>query len=77
LLDLDLLTLSAASEVYDKYAEGVKQEYAWVPEEMYSFGRKQVLSNFLEKENIYFTTKFILCFEVKARENLEREISNL
>ncbi|MEM6754241.1 MAG: HD domain-containing protein [Cyanobacteria bacterium P01_C01_bin.38] len=55
LLDADLAILSSNPEEYSKYAHAIRQEYIWVPETEYIAARKQILQNFLQRKNIYFT----------------------
>lgn len=76
LLDADLAVLGAPREGYAVYAAGIRREYAFVPEAAYRAGRVKVLEGFLDRERIYFTKQFER-WEVRARENLLREISDL
>ena len=76
-LDLDLSVLASCTEVYDRYAEQVAQEYAWVPEALYQQGRAQVLAGFLQRDHIYFTPSLRLLWGPAARANLQRELSRL
>lgn len=76
-LDLDLSVLAARFEVYDRYAEQIAQEYAWVPAALYLQGRAQVLAGFLQRDHIYFTPSLRLLWESAARANLQREMSQI
>jgi len=75
LLDADLSILSAERSDYKAYAEAIRKEYHWVPEEAYTQGRIQVLQSFLEREKIYFLK--ISDLEEKARVNLSWELQAL
>lgn len=76
-LDLDLSVLAAPADVYDRYAEQIAQEYAWVPDALYRQGRAQVLASFLQRDHIYFTPSLRLLWEAAARANLQREVRRI
>jgi predicted metal-dependent HD superfamily phosphohydrolase len=73
LLDADLAILGATEPRYDAYAQAIRQEYAWVPEEQYRAGRRQVLERFLRRERIFLTEEWFATLERPARRNLTRE----
>ncbi|HEX7151302.1 MAG TPA: hypothetical protein VF618_07420 [Thermoanaerobaculia bacterium] len=77
LLDADLAILGAPRARYQQYIEGVRFEYAWVPEELFRSGRSGVLRAFLEKEHIFLTERFRERFEAQARENIAWELAGL
>jgi predicted metal-dependent HD superfamily phosphohydrolase len=56
LIDPDLVILGTGEPVYWKYAEQIRQEYAWVPEPDYRKGRRQVLEQFLGRPKIFHLT---------------------
>ncbi len=74
LLDADLAILGASEPIYRDYAEKIRQEYAWVPQEEYRLGRQRVLANFLARPRIYH---FLGQLEEPARRNLAQEMSQL
>lgn len=74
LLDADLAILSSNPNEYSNYTHAIRQEYIWVPEVEYIAARKQILQNFLQRENIYFTELMQQTKEEIARTNLESEI---
>jgi len=76
-LDADLAILAARPDVYDTYTQHVRAEYAHVPDDDFRSGRRAILQNFLERDQLYFTTAGQARFEVAARANLRREISLL
>ncbi len=76
-LDLDLGILATSPEAYDRYAQQVAQEWAWVPEPAYKQGRVKVLQAFLDWPQIYFTPALLAKWEDRARANLQREIAAL
>lgn len=77
LSDADLSILGAEKLEYRAYAQAIRQEYFWLSEVDYRAGRKKVLRNFLERNRIYFTEQGFQMFELKARENIRDELSNL
>ncbi len=77
LLDADLAILAAQPVDYQKYANAIRQEYAWVAEIDYIIGRKQVLEQFLQRQHIYFTPLMFEVAEQSARVNLQAEIQRL
>jgi predicted metal-dependent HD superfamily phosphohydrolase len=77
LLDADLAILGASELEYKTYAQGIRQEYAWVADELYRRKRIQVLQNFLQRKRIYFTPQLFVKLESRARLNLQAEIATL
>ncbi|MCP2728830.1 HD domain-containing protein [Limnofasciculus baicalensis] len=77
LLDADLAILGAAKSEYKAYSRAIRQEYSWVPDREYRWGRKQVLDKFLQRNKIYYTSELFLALEKRARHNLEEEIGDL
>jgi predicted metal-dependent HD superfamily phosphohydrolase len=73
--DLDLAIIGSSPETYDRYAEQIRLEYAFVPEAAYRAGRAEILQEF-DKCKIYKTTGFQR-FEAQAHSNLQREIGRL
>jgi predicted metal-dependent HD superfamily phosphohydrolase len=77
LIDADLAILGAPEAEYAAYAAAIRREYAWVPEDAYRVGRRQVLERFLGRERIYFTPPMRQAREDQARRNLRQEIDSL
>lgn len=77
LLDFDLHILGALPERYSRYTKQIRREYDIFPGFMYRRGRKKVLQHFLAQPGIYRTAAFREKYELKARENLERELESL
>jgi predicted metal-dependent HD superfamily phosphohydrolase len=76
-LDADLAILGAAPERYAAYSRAIRREYAWVPDEAYRAGRRQVLEGFLRRERIYHLDRMYAALEAPARRNLAAEIADL
>ena len=74
ILDADLAILGASEPAYQIYAEQIRQEYAWVPEEEYRMGRRHILERFLARQRIYH---FLSHLEAAARRNVAAEIAQL
>ncbi len=75
--DADLSILGQPAEVYQKYAEQIRNEYYVFNDTQYHLGRKKVLEHFLSMENIFKTPEFIAKYESQARLNLQNEINEL
>jgi len=76
-VDIDLSILGQLQERFDEYEKNIKKEYSQIPEEKFKGGRKIILKKFLDRQNIYFTDFFRKKYELQARENLERTLSQL
>lgn len=77
LVDLDLSVLAAELTVYAAYASAIRLEYAMYPDHMYRPGRKNVLSAFLARPQIYGTPALRALWEAPARGNLAWEVGEL
>jgi predicted metal-dependent HD superfamily phosphohydrolase len=77
LLDADLAILGASEDRYRRYAEDIRREYAFVPEETYRAGRAAVLKHFLTLPRIYRTVPMAEAGEAAARRNLAAELGRL
>ena len=76
-VDVDLSILGAPEERFDEYEVQIREEYAWVPEEMFRRKRREVLAGFLARQRIFGTAAFIDRYEARARANLARSIQAL
>ncbi len=77
LLDADLAILAADEWRYLKYAEAIRNEYAWVDDAAYRTGRAAVLQAFLDRPRIYRTARFHDMGDGPARRNMAAEIGRL
>lgn len=77
LLDFDLSILGQPWDIYERYIKNIRKEYKIYPNLLYKPGRKKVLETFLERKTLYFTEKYQELYELKARENLKKEIQLL
>jgi predicted metal-dependent HD superfamily phosphohydrolase len=76
-LDFDLGILGANAEVYKKYAQAIRREYSFAPEDLYRAKRRAVLQHFLQREFIYYTDEMREFHEEAARINIANEIKEL
>jgi len=76
-LDLDLSILGSPSEQYFQYTQQVRREYFHVPKILYQRGRAKALQSFLERERIFYTDEMREKYELKARENIQKEMRNM
>ncbi len=77
MVDCDLAILGQDSDRFRQYDEAIREEYRWVPEDVYRQKRAEVLQQFLDLERIYQTDHFHARFEQNARENLKRMVESL
>ena len=57
LLDIDLSILGRDRSRFDEYAEQIRREFAWVPDDAFRSGREAVLGDFLGRERIFVTSE--------------------
>lgn len=77
LCDADLAILAAPPERYREYVQGVRAEYADVPEAAFRAGRLAVLKELATKPTLFHTTTARREWEQPARANLAEEIALL
>lgn len=77
LCDADLAILAAPPSRYAQYVEGVRREYADVPEPDFRRGRLAVLTALASKPTLFHTAHAREAWEPAARANLTREIAEL
>ncbi|MBC5774761.1 hypothetical protein H8S95_11860 [Pontibacter sp. KCTC 32443] len=77
ILDFDLAILGSDWESYHNYTQQIRKEYSFYPDMLYRPGRAKVLKHFLQQPCIYKTAVFRDALELKARENLTKELNLL
>ena len=77
LRDADLAILAAGPKRYAAYAAAVRAEYAHVPEADFRRGRAAILQGFLDLPWIFATAAGRERWEVRARDNVAREVAEL
>lgn len=76
-VDIDLSTLGASPEDFQRYSESIRKEYFWVPEEEYRQGRKATLERFLAQSPLYHHLPVRRRFEGRAKRNLTEALAEL
>ncbi len=77
IIDIDLAIFAQPVERVLEYEQQIRQEYAWVPEEVYVEKRGEILRGFLTRTQIYLTAWARERFEVRAWENLRALIDSI
>ncbi|MEU3046673.1 hypothetical protein ABZ705_09090 [Streptomyces sp. NPDC006984] len=77
LCDADLAVLATAPDAYAAYAAAVREEYGFVPEELFRDGRAAVLRGLLALPHLYRTPYGREHWEAPARHNLTVELELL
>jgi predicted metal-dependent HD superfamily phosphohydrolase len=72
--DADLAILAAEPERYAAYAAAVREEYSFVPEDLFRQGRADVLRGLLGLPRLFGTPAAGERFEARARHNIETEL---
>jgi len=77
IVDIDLSILGRETSRFDRYESAIREEYSWVPADVYGRERSRVLRMFLDRPHLYLTGEFRLKYEVTARVNLQRSLVRL
>lgn len=77
LCDADLAILAAPPERYREYVDGVRREYAGVPDAAFRAGRAAVLRDLLDKPTLFHTAHGRTHWEQSARANVRGELEQL
>ncbi|GAB7041716.1 MULTISPECIES: HD domain-containing protein [Catenuloplanes] len=77
LCDADLEVLARPTAAYRAYTQGVRREYAHVPDELFRLGRAAVLRGLLDLPALFRTPELAARWEAPARANLSRELAEL
>jgi len=77
LVDIDLAILGAAPARFDEYERQIRDEYGFVPEDVFRDRRAAILRGFLERPAIFATAALAARFEAAARVNLAGAIARL
>ena len=77
LCDADLAILAAEPAEYAAYAAAVREEYAFVPDELFATARADVLESLLALPELFRTETARERFEDRARHNVETELTLL
>ncbi len=77
LVDVDLSILGQPQNRFWDYESQIRAEYSWVPADIFSGKRAEILEGFLARRRIYNTDFFFGRLEVQARANLQASIRHL
>jgi predicted metal-dependent HD superfamily phosphohydrolase len=77
MVDIDLSILGQEPARFDEYEAQIREEYRWVPLEVFNPKRAEILQRFLARERIYSTDFFATRCETQSRGNLERSVQRL
>jgi predicted metal-dependent HD superfamily phosphohydrolase len=77
LVDVDLSILGQPQDRFWEYEAQIRAEYSWVPLEIFSVKRAEILNGFLARPCIYNTADFFRRLEAQARINLEASVQRL
>ena len=77
MIDIDLSILGALPSRFAAYDEGIRREYAHIPEDVWRERRARVLAGFLRRPRLFATALFHGRFDAQARENLSRALDQL
>lgn len=75
--DLDLYRLGVPFKVFDQHGRDVREEYAWIEEDVWTTKRNAFFQGLLDRPVIYQTEYWRSRLEKQARENLSRTIRSL
>jgi predicted metal-dependent HD superfamily phosphohydrolase len=77
LVDIDLSILGTGQSRFLEYEDQIRQEYAWVQEDLFKTKRAEILERFLARDVIYRTPRFYQTHEKQARANLRLSLDLL
>jgi predicted metal-dependent HD superfamily phosphohydrolase len=77
LVDIDLSILGQSADRFDEYEQQIRQEYLFVPENLFREKRAGILERFLARPSIFQTDFFRERYEASARMNLARSVARL
>lgn len=77
LVDIDLAILGAEPARFDEYERQIRDEYGFVPEDVFRDKRAEILRGFLARPALFTTAAMRERFEAPARANLAGAIARL
>ena len=77
LVDVDLSILGQPPDRFWEYEAQIRAEYSWVPPDIFSVKRAEILDGFLARARIYNTDGFFGRLESQARTNLQASVGRL
>lgn len=76
-VDIDLVILGAGGDRFTQYETQIRQEYAWVPENVFCRKRAELLQSLLNRSSIFTTEFFRERLERQAQRNLHQSLTIL
>jgi predicted metal-dependent HD superfamily phosphohydrolase len=73
--DIDLAILGASEQRFSEYERQIRDEYAFVPDDLFKRERRNILNSFLTRKVIYYSGHFHSLLEAPARSNILRAIA--
>ena len=77
LVDIDLAILGAEPSRFAEYERQIRDEYGFVPEDVFRDKRAAILRGFLARPALFSTPAYDARFDASARANLARAIAGL
>jgi predicted metal-dependent HD superfamily phosphohydrolase len=74
LVDIDLAILGADKQRFAEYERQIREEYSWVPIDVFEQKRRAILRAFLGRPRLYATPHFHAALDAAARANLSSAI---
>jgi predicted metal-dependent HD superfamily phosphohydrolase len=76
-VDIDLSIFGQVAERFWNYEQQIRREYEWVPVNIFTTKRAEILEKFLARPRIFGTDFFFSKYEAQARENLMESVRRL
>jgi len=76
-MDMDMAILGKSWDDYLVYTKMVKEEYSQIPRWKWCFGRTRFICATLNAKRVFATDEFKGAFEIQARANMTRELSEV
>lgn len=73
-VDLDLMILGKNEKAYERYKNNTRREYIRYSDLEWNRGRSSVLQSLLDQPRIFSTQEMYDAFELKARDNIQKEL---
>jgi len=76
-VDIDLAILGQPEERFWRYEKEIREEYAFVAEDVFRMKRGEILEKILQCERVYASEFFFAKYEQDARRNLKQSVERL
>tara|TARA_B110000014_G_scaffold237511_1_gene203489 strand:+ start:835 stop:1503 length:669 start_codon:yes stop_codon:yes gene_type:complete len=75
--DIDLAILGSEEIIYIQYENGIRAEFNHLTDREFFPAREEFLRNILERQPLFTLDIFVLQWEEKARQNIEKELERI